>query len=128
MAFDSTVFVVDDDGAVRDALVWLLHSAGLQVEAYATAEDFLLRYDRLRRGCLVLDVHLPGMDGFALRDELADRGSTLPVIFVSADVRVTSAERARRAGALDFLPKPFDDELLLSLIQHALQIAGLDAR
>jgi len=117
-----TVFVVDDDAAARESLSWLLESIGLCVEAYATAAEFLRSYDPERPSCLVVDVRLPGMSGLDLLDELAAREITVPVIVVSAYAEVPSAVRAFKAGAIDFVEKPFCDQVLLDRIQQAIRV------
>jgi FixJ family two-component response regulator len=119
---DGTVFVVDDDAAMRDSLRWLIESVGLRVEAYATADDFLARWDPERPGCLVLDVRMPGMSGLDLQGELAQREVRLPTIVITGHADVPMAVRAVKAGALDFVQKPFSDQLLLDRIRQALDL------
>ena len=116
------VFVVDDDRAMRDSLRWLLESIGLSVRTYATAADFLSDHDPAQPGCLVLDVRMPGMSGLDLQTELAKRGSELPTIVVTGHAEVAMAVRAVKAGALDFIEKPFSDQLLLDRVRQALEI------
>jgi two-component system response regulator FixJ len=116
------VFVVDDDRAMRDSLRWLLESIGLSVRTYATAADFLSDHDPAQPGCLVLDVRMPGMSGLDLQTELANRGSELPTIVVTGHAEVAMAVRAVKAGALDFIEKPFSDQLLLDRVRQALEI------
>jgi len=103
---EPTVFVVDDDPAMRDSLRWLLQSAGLAVDTYATAEEFLSTYDPGKPGCLVLDVRMPGMSGLNLQDELGARNIGLPVIIITGYAAVPTAVRAMRSGAIDFIEKP----------------------
>jgi RNA polymerase sigma factor (sigma-70 family) len=117
---EPTVFVVDDDPAMRNSLRWLIESVGLAVAAYATAEEFLERYDPRRPGCLVLDVRMPGMSGLDLQDDLAQRRITIPTIVITGHAEVAMAVRAVKAGAIDFIPKPFSDQLLLDRIRQAL--------
>ena len=119
-AFESTVFVVDDDAAMRDSLRWLLQSIGLAVESYASAEEFLGRYAEDQPGCLVLDVRMPGMSGLTLQETLVARGVTLPVIVITGYGEVPTAVRALKAGALDFIEKPFNDDVLLERVRQAL--------
>jgi two-component system response regulator FixJ len=118
---DPTVFVVDDDPAMRDSLRWLLQSVGLPVQTYAAAEDFLEHYDATWPGCLVLDVRMPGMSGLKLQDVLAARHIQLPVIVVTGYAEVPTAVRALKTGAIDFIEKPFSDELLLDRIRQAIE-------
>jgi two-component system response regulator FixJ len=127
MPSDPTVFVVDDDPAVRDSLRWLLQSVGLPVKTHATAEEFLASYDPSAPGCLVLDLRMPGMGGLNLQEELAARRMTLPVIMITGHAEVPAAVRAMKTGAIDFIEKPFSDELLLDRIRRAIQ-ADLQAR
>jgi two-component system response regulator FixJ len=120
MQDDSLVFVVDDDADVRDSLCTLLDAAGLRSEPYESAVAFLAAYAPGRNGCVIADVRMPDMDGMALQEELTRRGSTLPVIVVTGHADVPLAVRAMKAGALDFIEKPFDDALLLASIKRAL--------
>lgn len=115
-----TVFVVDDDDAVRDSLRLLLKSAGLQAEATASAPEFLETYDTSRPGCLVLDVRMPGMSGLEMQHELNLRGATLPVIFITGHGDIPMAVEAMQHGAFDFLQKPFRDQDLLDRVTRAL--------
>jgi two-component system, LuxR family, response regulator FixJ len=116
------VFVVDDDRAMRDSLRWLLESIGLSVRTYATAAEFLHDHDPAQPGCLVLDVRMPGMSGLDLQTELAQRGAELPTIVVTGHAEVAMAVRAVKAGAIDFIEKPFSDQLLLDRVRQALEI------
>jgi FixJ family two-component response regulator len=117
-----TVFVVDDDPGIRDSLAWLLQSVRLPIETFASADEFLAAFSPARPGCLVLDVRLPGgMGGLDLLDELRQRGSTLPVIVVTAFGEVHSAVRAMKSGAIDVMEKPARDQVLLDRIQQALE-------
>ena len=120
MSFEPTVFVVDDDPAMRDSLRWLLQSEGLAVQTYVSAKEFLDAYDPGTPGCLVLDVCLPGMNGLALQGELKARRIPLPTIIITGYGDARTAERALKAGALDFIEKPFDDQLLLDRVRHAI--------
>ena len=120
MLHEPTVFVVDDDAAMRESLRWLIQSVGLPVETYAAAEDFLAAYDPAWPGCLVLDVRMPGMSGLSLQEELVARQVDLPVIVLTGYAVVASAVRALKAGALDFIEKPFSDQLLIERIQQAI--------
>jgi len=115
-----TVFVVDDDGGVRDALRFLLRSVGLTVETFTSAVEFLESYRDDRPGCLVLDIRMPGMTGLELQEKLIERRSILPIIFITGHGDVPMAVEAMQAGALDFIQKPFSDEDLLTRINQAL--------
>ena len=120
------VFVVDDEEPVRDSLRWLLESVGLSVRCYPKAADFLHDYDAAQPGCLVLDVRMPGMSGLDLQEELARRGAELPTIVITAHGEVPMAVRAVKAGAVDFIQKPFSDQLLLDRVRQALEIDRQD--
>ncbi len=115
-----TVFVVDDDATVREGVQWLLESVELAAETYASAHDFLAAYDPGRPGCLVLDVRMPGLSGLEAQARLAARGGRLPVIVITGHADVPMAVRAMKAGAVDFLEKPFSDQVLLDAVQRAL--------
>jgi len=114
------VFVVDDDKSVRESLRWLLESIRLQVETFDSAESFLACFEPARRGCLVLDVRMPGMSGTELMDRLNRLGACLPIIFLSAHGDVPMAVRAMKGGAIDFLQKPYNNQLFLERIRQAL--------
>ena len=115
-----TVFVVDDDDAVRDSLRLLLKSAGIPAEAFGSAQEFLAVYDAAQPGCLVLDVRMPGMSGLELQEELNARGAMLPIIFITGHGDVPMAVEAMQRGAMDFLQKPFRDQDLLDAVQQGL--------
>ena len=115
-----TVFVVDDDEAVRNSLRLLLKSHGVPAVAHGSAEEFLAGYDDEQPGCIVLDVRMPGMSGPELQDELNRRGALIPVIFITGHGDVPMAVEAMRHGAVDFLQKPFSDKDLVDRIQLAL--------
>ena len=117
---EPVVFIVDDDAAVRRFLNGLIESVELRVEAYASAQEFLDSYEAGQPGCLVLDVRRPGMSGLELQRELADRAIDLPVIILTGHGNVQLAVHAMKAGAVDFVEKPFDNELLLDRIQRAV--------
>jgi len=116
----ATVFVVDDDEAVRDSLALLLRSVELAVATFSSANEFLDSYDPAAPGCLILDVRLPGMSGLELQQRLADDGADLPIVFITGHGDVPMAVRAMRRGAVDFLQKPFSDQELLDRVQQAL--------
>jgi two-component system, LuxR family, response regulator FixJ len=123
MNSEPTVFVVDDDAAVRDSLSWMIEAAGLNVQAYACAEEFLASYDPVRPGCLVLDMRMPGMSGIALQKQLASRNVDIAIIFITAHASVPIAVHAMRAGAVDFLTKPFSEDALLDRITQCIEDA-----
>ncbi|MBP2229446.1 FixJ family two-component response regulator [Azospirillum agricola] len=115
------IFIVDDDEAVRDALALHLELAGLTVRPCASAAEFLAVADPGQPGCAVLDIRMPGMDGLTLQQEMVQRGLTLPVIVMTGHGDVPAAVRAFRAGAVDFLQKPFDEDLLIERVHEACE-------
>lgn len=115
-----TVHVVDDDAAVRDGMRFLLESVPVAVETYVCARDFLDRYDGSGPACLLLDFRMPEMTGLELQEALAERGWTLPIIFLTAHATVPIAVQALRKGAVDFLEKPCDDRTLVARVTEAL--------
>jgi two-component system response regulator DctR len=117
----ATVHVVDDDGAIRDALAWLLGSRGLAASTWPSAEAFLAGHDPCQPGCLVLDIRMDGMSGVELFDALKAAGSTLPVIFLTGHGDVPLAVAALKKGAFDFVEKPFNDNQLVDLVLEALR-------
>ena len=120
---EQKVYVVDDDGSVRKALRRLLVAMGYTVETFASAAEFLGATSAESTGCLILDVHMPDMDGFQLQEELNSAGSRLPVILITADRDPGTSRRGARTGAVGFLQKPFDDKSLLRLVNAALASA-----
>ena len=116
----TTVVVVDDDASVRRGLERLLGCAGYNVESFASARDFLARGDYDRPGCLVLDVRMPGQSGLDLQRVLVESHHDIPIIFITGHGDIPMAVRAMKAGAVDFLPKPFDAQALLDAIERAL--------
>jgi FixJ family two-component response regulator len=115
------VFVVDDDASVRPAMESLIRSVGLRVKSFASASDFL-RYERPDApACLVLDVRLPGLSGLDLQRELAGAGNTIPIIFITGHGDIPMSVRAMKAGATEFLAKPFREQELLEAVQQALE-------
>jgi FixJ family two-component response regulator len=116
-----TVFIVDDDAAVRDSLCLLLRSVGLAAETYDSARTFLNDYDPERSGCLVLDVRMPDMSGLELAEMLREREAVLPIIFITGHGDVPMAVKAMQLGAMNFIQKPFRDQELLDLISAALK-------
>jgi FixJ family two-component response regulator len=125
---EATVFVVDDDEAVRDALCEVLSAEGFAVCAFASAEDFLAAGVEHQSGCLLVDIHMPGLDGLALQQDLVRRGVPLPVVVITGQGDVPKAVRALKAGAVDFIEKPFDIGQLLAAVREALDRAGRDRR
>lgn len=115
-----TVFIVDDEEAIRDSIALLMRSVGIRSQGYSGATEFFAEYQSEQRGCLVLDVRMPGMSGLELQHELNRRGITIPVIFITGHGDVPMAVEAMRAGAVDFLQKPFNDDDLIRRIQKAL--------
>lgn len=115
-----TVFIVDDDQAIRSSLQWLIESVGLNVECFSSAEAFLDSYYPGRSGCLLLDVRMPGMSGLELQEYLQQQDIRIPVIIITGHGDVPMAVRAMKSGATDFIDKPFNDELLLDSIRNAL--------
>jgi FixJ family two-component response regulator len=114
------VFVIDDDASVRRALGRLLKSAGYLVETFASADAFLRRPLPDSPACLVLDVYLPGLDGLELQRTLVEGSIALPIVFITGHGDIPTTVRAMKAGAVDFLPKPFDDDVLLNAVGQAL--------
>ncbi len=119
---NSTIFIVDDDPAMRDSLSWLLKNIGYTVEVFSSAQEFLEKYQPQAPGCMVLDVRLPGMSGLQLQQKMKTEGISLPVIIISGHGDVPMAVKAMQQGALVFLEKPFRDQELLDNIQEALVI------
>jgi FixJ family two-component response regulator len=115
------VFVVDDEEAVRDSIALLLRSVGLRARTFGDAREFLEAYQPEERGCLVLDIRMPRMGGMEVQQELNRRGWGIPVIFVTGHGDVPMAVEAMRAGAVDFLQKPFKDDDLIRRVQKALE-------
>lgn len=116
-----TVFIVDDDHAVRDALRLLLKSVGLPAEVFSSGDEFLAAWRSEFRGCIVADIRMPGMSGLEMHEALQRRGCRLPVIFITGHGDVPMAVEAMKAGALDFVQKPFRDQDLLDRINEGLQ-------
>ena len=117
----AVVFVIDDDPSMRDALGNLIGSVGLEVRLFGSTTEFLRQPRPDVPGCLVLDVRLPGMSGLAFQQEMAKTGVALPVIFVSGHADVPTTVRAMKAGAVEFLTKPFHDQELLDAIHAAIE-------
>jgi RNA polymerase sigma factor (sigma-70 family) len=115
-----TVFIVDDDAAIRFAMQALMDSVNLNHEIFASADEFLEKIADQRPGCLVLDIRMPGLGGLELQEELIKRGNTLPIIFITGHGDVPMAVEAMQKGAVDFIQKPFRDQELLDRIREAL--------
>ena len=118
---DAIVFVVDDDVSVREALESLVRSARLKVETFASAREFLANPPPAMPSCLVLDVRLPGLSGLELQKRMAERGLEIPIIFITGHGDVPTSVQAMKAGAIEFLTKPFAEHDLLDAIQQAIK-------
>jgi two-component system, LuxR family, response regulator FixJ len=118
----ATVFLVDDDASVRDSLGLLLSLRGLRTQVFASAERFLDTYQPDWRGCLLTDLRMPGLSGLELQVALRERGIQLPVVVLTAHGDVATTRTALKAGALDFLEKPVDDELLIEVLRNAIRV------
>lgn len=117
---DTIVYVVDDDKLARESLEWLIESVGLPVKVYSTGQSFLADYHEKMVGCLVLDVRMPDINGMDLFVKLQSKGCGLPVIIMTGHADVAMAVRAMKAGAYDFIEKPYNDSLMLERIQSAI--------
>jgi two-component system response regulator FixJ len=122
-AVKPTIWVVDDDDAMRTSLQWLIESAGFRVESFTSANHFLQTHYPGRLGCLLLDVRMPGMTGIELLEHLRQKNMEIPTIMITGHGDVPMAVRAMQYGATDFIEKPFNDEMLLESIQRALDNA-----
>jgi FixJ family two-component response regulator len=118
-----TVFVVDDDEAVRDSLQWLLEGKDYRVRCYDSAENFLARYDSREVACLVVDIRMTGMSGLELQDRLIELNSPLPIVFITGHGDVPMAVNSMKKGAMDFIQKPFDEAALVTLVERMLEHA-----
>ncbi len=118
----ASVFIVDDDPAVRSSLASLLEAAGFSVLSYVSSEDFLANHDPQRSGCLLTNVSMPGMSGLELADVLAGRGIRLPIIFLTAYGDIPMSVRAMKGGAIDFLEKPVPAAAIISRVNEALRL------
>jgi FixJ family two-component response regulator len=121
---DAMVFVVDDDAPMRESLKNLIRSVGLRVELFASAQEFLRRKPPDLPSCLVLDVRMPGLSGLDLQKRTGDAGIEIPIVFITGHGDVPMSVRAMKAGAVEFLTKPFRDQDLLDAIQQALERDG----
>lgn len=118
----ATVFIVDDDADVRQAVSLLIRSVGLADDSYASAQDFLSHYDPQKPGCLVLDIRMPGISGLELQKALNSKCLLPPIIFITAHGEIPLATQAIRAGAIDFIQKPFSPQTLLERIHEAIKL------
>jgi two-component system response regulator FixJ len=126
MASNGVIHVVEDDQPMRDSLTVLLEEAGYKVHPYATAEELLTLGANIEPGCVISDVRLPGMDGLALLRRLRAAGSAVPLILITGHGDISMAVTAMKAGAMDFLEKPFDADSLLTSIESALSVRSSD--
>ena len=120
------VFVVDDDQSVRDAVDWLMGTVGIRTRGFAGAKEFLAACVPEMRGCAIIDLRMPEMGGLELQSELRARNLNLQVIILTAHGDVSAAVRAMKNGAVDFIEKPFSNQLLIDTVQHALSRAAVD--
>ncbi|MDE2129446.1 MAG: response regulator transcription factor [Betaproteobacteria bacterium] len=125
-ASKGTVYVIDDDEAVRDSLQWLLEGNDYRVRCFESAETFLTRFDPREAACLIVDVRMPGMSGLELQDRLIQRGVAMPLAFITGHGDVPMAVTTMKKGAVDFIEKPFNENLLRDLVDRMLQKARID--
>ena len=118
-----TVYVVDDDEAVRDSLQWLLEGKGYRVRCFESAESFLSRYDAREVACLIVDIRMAGMTGLELQNRLIEARSPLPIVFITGHGDVPMAVDTMKKGALDFIQKPFNEDALVNLVERMLDVA-----
>ena len=128
MATDAVVHLIDDDEGVRQAVAFLLATSGFAVRVYESASVFLEGVASVQPGCVVTDVRMPGIDGLALQRALKTRGVALPVVVITGHADVALAVEAMKAGAVDFIEKPFHDDALLSAVRVAIARHGHDAQ
>ncbi|AMR77600.1 response regulator transcription factor [Cupriavidus taiwanensis] len=121
-----TVFIVDDDEAMRDSLTWLLEGNGYQVRSFTSAEQFLAAYDASQVSCLILDVRMPGMSGPELQERMLAEQIDIPIVFITGHGDVPMAVSTMKRGAIDFIEKPFDESELRALVERMLQKARTD--
>ncbi|AXT73202.1 response regulator transcription factor [Vibrio natriegens] len=121
MQSEQIVYVVDDDQGMLDSTVWLFESVGLKAVPFSSGQDFLSSCDPEANACVLLDIRMPGMGGLHIQEEMRRRGIKLPVIFVSGHADVPIVVRAFKSGAVDFIEKPYNDQLLLDSVQDSLQ-------
>ena len=115
------VFIIDDDDEVRDAIAFLMESVGLQAETYSSAELFSDDFDATRSGCIILDIRMKGMSGLMLQEHLSKQDIHPPIIFITGHGDVPMAVKAIKAGAIDFIQKPFNDQVLLESVYRAIE-------
>jgi FixJ family two-component response regulator len=125
---EQTVFIVDDDAAVRDSIQELVESVGLRAESHSSGQAFLASYQPQRSGCLVLDVRMAGMSGLVVQEKLNELGARIPVIIITGHGDVPMAVHALKAGAVDFVQKPYRHQLLLDSINNALTMDTIARR
>lgn len=128
MVDEGYIHVVDDDEAIRDSLIFLFKAANLQVQAYDSATAFLERLSLAKGGCVVTDVRMPGMSGIELLQRLRDMSIAIPVVVITGHGDVALAVEAMKCGAVDFLEKPFDDDVLLATVRAALSNQAIDQK
>jgi two-component system response regulator FixJ len=119
---EQTIFVIEDDVAISNALKWLFESVSLNVETYENATLFLEKYDHQKLGCIIIDVRLPGMSGLELLERLKAKEKRIPVIVITGYGDIQMAVRAMKAGAVEFILKPFNDQCILETVQHYLNL------
>jgi two-component system response regulator FixJ len=125
MTAESIIYLIDDDDPVRDSLEFLMSSNGFRAASYASAEEFLAALPTLSQGCIVTDIRMPGMSGLELVQKLGEVGITMPVIVITGHGDVPLAVEAMKAGVMDFLEKPFENDVLLSAVRAAFRrVAG----
>jgi len=120
MKIDPTIYLIDDDAAIRDALMLLLNLRGMSAEAFSSAEYALAKLNRESRGCVLADLRMPGMSGLELLAEINAREISLPVVLLTAHGDVATTRAALRGGAFDFLEKPIDEDILVDVLTHAI--------
>ncbi len=118
-----TIFVIDDDDAARDSLIYLLRTEGLTSRSFASAQSFLDQLHKDQHGCIVTDVRMPGMDGIALVQALSEIGCVMPIIVITGHADVPLAVEAMKAGVADFIEKPFESDTILRAVRSALEVA-----
>ena len=118
-----TVYVVDDDEAVRDSVQWLLEGQDFRVRCFESAEAFLARYDPREVACMIVDIRMNGMSGLELQDRRTERGAALPIAIITGDGDIPLEEKKKKKGALDFIQKPFKEEQLITLVERMLEQA-----
>jgi len=118
---DFTVFIIDDDAAVRHSLFLMIEQEGFTVQTFENAENFLINYPNQSKGCIILDLNMPGMNGLQLQEALSNKGDTLPIIFLTGYGTIPQSVKAIKAGAVDFLTKPVTRVKLLTCIRSAFE-------